>query len=46
MPNIFLSHKRLKVADCIMLACIPVTGCGAAADLKQMRRDPAQGPPD
>jgi hypothetical protein len=45
MPNFFLSHKRVKVAGS------PAYGRwdhadGLAPDLKQTRRDPAQGPPD
>jgi hypothetical protein len=41
MPNFFLSYKRVKVAGRSSPGANLV-----APDLKQTRRDPAQGPPD
>src|ERR1700687_62968 len=45
MPNFFLSHKRAKVAG-RMARPFRLVGGRVAPDLKQTRRDPAQGPPD
>jgi hypothetical protein len=45
MPNFFLSYKRAGVAG--RIAAGPGGGDGRLVpDLRQMRRDPAQGPPD
>jgi hypothetical protein len=45
MPNFFLSYKRVKVAARMARVQGGMAG-GSAPDLKQTRRDPAQGPPD
>src|SRR5258708_36098334 len=39
MPNFSLSHKRVKVA-------FSMAARWSLADLRQVRRDPAQGPPN
>jgi hypothetical protein len=43
MPNFFLSHKRVKVAGRFTLTH---RRQDAIPDLRQTRRDPAQGPPE
>ena len=44
MPNFCLSHKRVKVL--VPHGDRAFAASRAAPDLKQTRRDPAQGPPE
>src|SRR5882724_10941311 len=46
MPNFFLSHKHVKVAAPMPDPARRQGPAAPAPDLKQTRRDPAQGPPD